>query len=91
VAEKTVMAMPLVVRPGTPADTEWHAEQRRGWYNRVLWSKRLQVALLVESGKDDGSVSRRTTVTVLPATAEAALPWKHLDQYTRKEFDDFMD
>ena len=91
VAEKTVMAMPLVVRSGTPADAEWHAEQRRGWYNRVLWSKRLHIALLVESGKVDGSVSRRTTVALLPATAEAALPWKHLDQYTRKEFDDFMD
>ncbi len=91
VAEKTVLAMPLSKRPTTVADTEWHQEARNGWYNRVLWSTRYKVALVVESGKSDGSITRRTVLALRPATPDNALPWRGLSSYAQKEYDDFMD
>ena len=91
VAEKTVLAMPLSTRPTTIADTAWHEEARNGWYNRVLWSTHDKVALEVESGKSDGSTTRRTVLSLRPATPDYALPWKRLGGYVQKEYDDFMD
>ncbi|MFT5534613.1 MAG: hypothetical protein ACI8WM_000423 [Burkholderiaceae bacterium] len=91
VSEKTVKAMPLSKRATTVADTEWREESRNGWYNRVLWSNRQQVALIVESGKTDGSTTRRTVLALRPMTVDAALPWKQLGAYAQMEYDDFMD
>jgi hypothetical protein len=91
VSEKTVKAMPLTKRVTTVADTEWREESRNGWYNRVLWSNRQKIALVVESGKTDGSTTRRTVLQLRPATADAALPWTQLGTYAQMEYDDFMD
>ena len=91
VAEKTVLAMPLSSRASPTPEAHWHEEARNGWYNRVLWSSRYKVALIVESGRTDGSTTRRTVLDVRPLTAEQALPWKHLNGYAQKEYDDFMD
>ena len=91
VSEKTVKAMPLSRRVTTVANTEWREEARNGWYNRVLWSNQYKVALVVESGKSDGSTTRKTVLELRPATLDNALPWKQLDTFAQKEYDDFMD
>ena len=91
VAEKIVKAMPLSKRATAVANSEWREEQNNGWYNRVLWSNTLKVALVVESGKTDGSVTRKTELEVRPLTPDSALPWKQLTLYAQKEYDDFMD
>lgn len=91
VSEKTVKAMPLSKRVAAAADAEWREETRNGWYNRILWSNRYKVAMVVESGRSDGSTTRRTVLTLRPPVAEEALPWKRLAGFKQKEYDDFMD
>lgn len=91
VAEQTVKAMPLSKRPSALADAEWREESRNGWYNRVLWSNRHKVAMVVESGRSDGATARRTVLTLRPLTPENTLPWRKLGAYAMKEYDDFMD
>lgn len=91
VSERTVAAMPLAPLPSTVTGAVWHAEARNGWFNRVLWSTRSKIALVVESGRSDGSVFRRTVVDLQPLTPAAALPWKQLAGYAQKDYDDFMD
>lgn len=91
VSEKSVAAMPRLDRPSAVPDAVWHAEARNGWFNRVLWSTRNRIALVVESGRTDGSMFRRTAVVLQPLTPEAALPWKRLAGYAQKDYDDFMD
>lgn len=91
VAEKTVKGMPASSRKSDVAGAQWHEQARNGWYNRVLWSNHLKVALIVESGKADGAVERRTVVTPKATMPDAQLPWKKLGGYVQKEYDDFMD
>lgn len=91
VAEKTVKAMPVSLRKVDVPNAQWYEEVRNGWYNRVLWSDRHKVALIVESGKMDGSIKRRTVVTPKFAMPNDRLPWKSLVGFVQKEYDDFMD
>ena len=91
VAETTVMAMPVSARKAGTADAKWHEQAGHGWYNRVLWSDKYKVALIVESGKTDGTVVRRTVVEPTVVTPDRQLPWKKLAGFQQKEYDDFMD
>jgi hypothetical protein len=69
-------------------DARWRTERAGGWSHRVLWSDARQLAMRVESQRDDGSVRRIVSVT---PTAPGALPWVGITGYTQKEYDDFMD
>ena len=89
--EKSVKAMPASKRVSALANAEWREDSRNGWTHRVLWSNQYKIAMIVESVKQDGSATRRTAVTIKPATPERDLPWKRLNGYAQKEFDDFMD
>jgi hypothetical protein len=73
------------------AQGEWRVDRSEGWTHRVLWSESQQLALRVESRRDDGSIRRTVTVHLQPAFAEKPAPWSHLTNYTRKHYDDFMD
>lgn len=91
VSEKVVKAMPLSNRATPTANSEWHEEVSKGWYNRVLWSNQYKVALVIESGKTNGTAQRKTILAIRAATPDNALPWKQLNGYVQKEYDDFMD
>jgi hypothetical protein len=91
VSEKMVRAMPLSNRATPMANSEWHEEVSKGWYNRVLWSNQYKVALVIESGKTNGTAQRKTILAIRAATPDNALPWKQLSGYVQKEYDDFMD
>ena len=91
VSEKIVKAMPLSKRATAIANAEWHEEVSKGWYNRVLWSNSYKVALVIESGKTNGTAQRKTMLAIRPATPDNVLPWKQLSGYVQKEYDDFMD
>jgi len=90
IAPAQVRAMPRINRPA-PAGAEWHEEKRAGWTNLVLWSSQLQIALEIESGRDDGSIRRVTRVTPRALTPDAQLPWRQLDGYRQGEYQDFLD
>jgi hypothetical protein len=68
---------------------EWRVQKAQGWTHRVLWSAERQVALRIESRRDDGSYVRR--VNLQPMAAAAALPWTGLAAYQQHDYDDFMD
>ena len=70
----------------------WHRQHDGGWTHRVLWSPRRQVALRIDSASDDGRARR--SVRVEPATAPtppSQLPWRAIDGYAQRDYDDFMD
>ncbi len=65
------------------------SDRSDGWSHRVLWSEARQLAMRVESQRDDGSVRRVVSVRLMPAAA--ALPWAGLQGFAAKHYDDFMD
>ena len=69
----------------------WHRQQAGGWTHRVLWSSKRQVALRIESTSDDGRTRRSVRVEPAAATAASQLPWRAIDGYTQRDYDDFMD
>ncbi|MEX8496137.1 hypothetical protein [Sphaerotilus sp.] len=74
------------------AEGQWYGERNQGWSHRVLWSDAAQLALRVESQRDDGTLQRKVTVRLLPASAtRGALPWQSLAGYIPKSYDEFMD
>ncbi len=71
------------------AQGQWFSDRSDGWAHRVLWSDARQLAMRVESQRDDGSVKRVVSVRMVPAAA--ALPWSGLQGFAAKHYDDFMD
>lgn len=69
----------------------WLTQHAPGWTHRVLWSTTRQVALRIESARDDGSVKRVVVVTPAAPLADVQLPWRQLEAYQQLEYDDFMD
>lgn len=53
----------------------------------VVWNRRLEVPMLVESS--DGTSSRRTVVQVL--APPSARPWDRLRGFTQKDYADYLD
>jgi hypothetical protein len=71
------------------ADGVWREQRAEGWTHRVLWSEARQVALRIESSRDDGS-SRRVVV-LTPSSPGARKPWTGIEQFEQKTYDDFLD
>lgn len=88
---------PAAVQAMKPSGTSsasgrWLTQRSDGWTHRVLWSPSKQLALKVESQRDDGSVRRVVNVKLLPDVAvRPAGPWEALAGYAQKRYDDFMD
>ena len=76
---------------GRSADGQWLIDRSQGWSHKVLWSASKQLAMRVESRRDDASVQRRVSVQLLPVTSAKPAPWSQLTDYTPKQYDDFMD
>lgn len=72
-------------------DAEWRGQRADGWTHRVLWSARHQLAIRVESRRDDGSVERKVTVRLQPGPATRPAPWQSLAGYAARNYDEFMD
>jgi hypothetical protein len=70
---------------------QWRSERNQGWTHRVRWSEAKQIALRTESRRDDGSFTRRVTVTLRPVAAGAAAPWDALAGYQLRQYDEYMD
>lgn len=73
------------------AEGQWYGERNQGWTHRVLWSDAAQLALRVESQREDGTLVRKVSVRLLPASSGAAAPWQSLAGYVPKSYDEFMD
>jgi hypothetical protein len=79
-----------VLATAAPAGSRWRVQHAAGWTHRVLWSQAQQVALKIESRRDDGRYSR--TVRLEPTKpASAALPWQDVKNYQQRNYEDFLD
>lgn len=72
-------------------DTELREEKRDGWTHRVRWSPSLGYPLSIEAIRDDGTLVRKSTVTIRPVRGDEPAPWSNIAAYDRKTYDDFMD
>lgn len=90
VPPQVVAAMTAAREAATPG-TRWLGDRGDGWTHRVLWSDRRELALRIESARDDGSFRRTVSVVLQPVAIGQQVPWRDLASYTQKEYDDFMD
>lgn len=74
----------------SPSGTRWLGDRSAGWTHTVLWSQARRVALRAESARDDGTFRRIVTVVPRTASAASALPWRQLDGFAHKGYDEFM-
>ena len=81
------MALERVAESGS----RWHRQQAGGWTHRVLWSPRQQIALRIDSASDDGRARRSVQVEPAAPTLPSQLPWRAIDSYAQRDYDDFMD
>lgn len=88
-----VAAIPVLAsqKSGTPNGAIWHEERRGGWTHRVLWSHTYRYPLAIEAIRDDGGLTRRTSVKIVAPTPADRLPWRGLSAYRSRSYDDFMD
>lgn len=69
----------------------WREENTAGWQHRLLWSDAMQLPIRVESRMTDGRVVRTLEVRAVSLTPPDRLPWRTLDGYERRTYDDFTD
>lgn len=89
VTAEEIARLPASGRASSVSGARWHEAERGGTYQRVLWNARLGLPMAIESGRRDGSLMRKVSVTVDAAAAEA--PWTSLRGYARKDYSDFLD
>ena len=86
------------------AAARWLIDKSDGWTHRVLWSDALQLALQIDSRRDDGTLTRSVRVELAAAATEApateapaaralpqAWPWQRLAGYERRRYDEYLD
>ncbi|PHV12071.1 hypothetical protein [Chitinimonas sp. BJB300] len=69
----------------------WYEIQTKGAFERVLWHQQNQIALVIESGTDNGNRYSKTTFTPSAFPSKAALPWNKLAGYAKRDYDDLLD
>lgn len=87
---KVIAVMPVTSKRSKIAHTQWHEVEKNGLFQRVLWDKKLEVPLLIETGDKAGTFLHRIQIRLQDKLAQD-LPWQHLQGYTLKEYSDFLD
>ena len=82
--------LPVSTRASAIAGAQWREREKDGLFERVLWDKERQLALVVESGDTGGRFYRKVQVAVAPSLTRV-LPWEQLGGYARREYADYLD
>jgi hypothetical protein len=85
-----VVTMPLSAKESSAAGARWYEQEKNGVYQRVLWDEQNMIPLEVETGRRDGTMLRRVSVTIV-SKASKDIPWDNLKGYIQKEYSDFLD
>jgi hypothetical protein len=72
---------------GTKGDLTTYLSADKARQLKVVWNDKLNVPVLVESVS--GASSKKTVVEIKPPAR--ALPWQVTQQYTRKDYSDYLD
>ena len=95
----TMSPDPTATPATTPVAARWLLDRSDGWTHRVLWSDALQLALQIDSRRDDGSLTRSVRVELAAPVAGASValalpqawPWQELAGYERRRYDEYLD
>ena len=87
---KIVAAMPLSKRVSKIANAQWHETENKGIFQRVLWDYKSAIPLIIESGNQSGIFYQRVEVKN-EAGLQTNLPWHKLQEFSQKEYSDFLD
>ena len=74
-----------------PDGARWYQRTTASGYVRVLWSTRLALPLLIESGTSNGRSQARTTVQPEALAAGARRPWDQVASFAHRELSDLAD
>jgi len=85
-----VAAMPLSKSRTATAPLRWHEQQKNGVFQRVLWDEKNLIPRTIETGRNDGSIFRKISVSVKPSASDSR-PWQDVKGYVQKEYSDFLD
>ena len=80
-------ALKAMKRAGKKGDLTSYLSTDKARQLKVVWNDRLQLPVLVESVS--GASSKKTVVEVRPPGK--TLPWQVTQQYTRKDYSDYLD
>lgn len=78
----------------SPVAGRWLLDRSDGWVHHVLWSDALQLALQIDSRRDDGTLTRTVRVRVEApeqARPDSSRPWRALNGYERRRYDEYLD
>ncbi|STQ89342.1 hypothetical protein [Iodobacter fluviatilis] len=67
----------------------WLETRKNGMYTLVLWSEKLQLPRLIETGKEDGGSWSR--ITVEPQAMPKEMPWPDTAGYRQRDYMDLLD
>jgi hypothetical protein len=67
----------------------WLETRKNGTYTMVLWSEKLQLPKMIETGQENGSSWSRITVEPQPLPRE--MPWVRTAGFMRKDYIDLLD
>lgn len=72
-----------------PAGEVWLESRKGGMYTMVLWSEKLQLPKIIETGNENGGSWSR--VTVEPQAMPKEMPWLKSAGFSRKDYIDLLD
>lgn len=85
-----VANMPIISRTSGVTNAQWHGLSKNGMFQRVLWNKKLNIPLVIETGDHSGNFLQRVEI-FFNAKPVNTLPWNGLQGYSQKEYADFLD
>jgi len=85
-----IASMPASSRPSASAESQWYELSKKELFQRVLWDKKLNIPLVIETGDKAGTYMQRVRIQPKAKLAKS-LPWNNLQGYTQKEYSDFLD
>lgn len=88
----TMTLDPAAAPVTSPVNARWYVDASDGWVHRVLWSDAWQLALRIDSRRDDGSLVRTVRVDPASTTSRPGVwPWQDLAGFERRRYDEYLD
>jgi hypothetical protein len=72
-----------------PAGEVWLENRKNGMYTMVLWSEKLQLPRIIETGHENGGSWSRVTVEPKPMPKE--MPWLGTAGFRKRDYMDLLD
>ena len=78
-----------VLKQQAPSGATWYEKKNSEEFTRILWDETSQLPLSIESGRFDGTMDNKITVTI--NSAPATPPWSLIKNYPTIAYEDLLD